>query len=101
MVTRLRVGLLIALVAALCSAGAAAPITIDGDLSDWQGVTTTRNAPAETVQKAASPRGAVSRLWVAHDARFLYFRVDFAQPRPWAEGQAGAAFVPDYHANMR
>ncbi len=79
----------------------AATISIDGDLSDWQQVTSAWSVPREYQDGTDSPLGAVARVWVTHDSTYLYFRADFVEPRPWAQDKTFEKFVEGYWANMR
>ena len=83
-------------VAGACSAAA---IEIDGSMADWGGVASFE-MPAEVAAQAQSPFGVVERLWIAHDDQFLYFRLRFAQPRPFAD-DSQAAWQTNYWSNMR
>lgn len=82
--------------AALCPAAA---IEIDGAMTDWEGVAALE-MPAEVAAQAQSPFGVVERLWIAHDQQFLYFRLRFARPRPFAD-ETQSAWQPSYWANTR
>jgi len=77
----------------------AAAIQIDGDTADWGGVAA-MEMPADVAAGAQTPFGVVERLWVAHDEQFLYFRLRFGQPRPFAD-ETQAAWQTNYWANMR
>jgi type II secretory pathway component PulF len=55
-----------------------AAITIDGDMSDWDGAAAIE-MPAEVAEAAETPFGVVERLWIAHDGRYLFFRIRFAR----------------------
>ena len=79
----------------------AATITIDGDMADWAGTESRWSVPADRVAQADSARGAVSEVWVTHDEVCLYFRLDFVQSRPWAEGKKHDEFVSGFWENMR
>ncbi len=74
-------------------------ITIDGQMADWtEGVAF--EIPEEALALNQTPFAAVEGLWVAHDDTFLYFRIRFARPRPFAD-ETQAAFVENYWANRR
>ncbi|MEA3400159.1 MAG: sugar-binding protein [Armatimonadota bacterium] len=84
---------------ALVAAGPAAAITIDGDMSDWDGAAAIE-MPAEVAEAAETPFGVVERLWIAHDGRHLFFRIRFARERPFAD-ETQDAWQDSYWANMR
>ncbi len=80
----------------LCTAGA---ITIDGQMDDWTGGVA-YEMPADTVEAVRTPFGLVEKFWVAHDDTFLYFRIRFERPRPFAD-DTQAEFREGYWANRR
>ena len=79
--------------------GGAAAITIDGNLDDWAGAVVFESTE-QMRAAAASPYGDVERLHVAHDQEFLYFRVDFARPRPFAD-ETQAQWQQGFWTNRR
>ena len=83
---------------AMCAPVAGA-ITIDGQMNDWTGGVA-YEMPAEALEAVRTPFGAVETLWVAHDDTFLYFRIRFERPRPFAD-ETQAAFREGYWANRR
>ncbi|MFW5867882.1 MAG: sugar-binding protein, partial [Armatimonadota bacterium] len=79
-----------------CSAGA---ITIDGNMSDWTGGVA-YEIPPEALEAVQTPFAVVENLWVTHDDTFLYFRVKFERPRPFADATQ-AEFREGYWGNRR
>ncbi len=80
-----------------CSATA---ITIDGNMDDWPADAAVYEMPEDALAEIASPFAAVENLWVAHDDTFLYFRIRFERPRPFAD-ETQADFEEGYWANRR
>ncbi|MBT5612496.1 MAG: hypothetical protein HN742_22680 [Lentisphaerae bacterium] len=79
-----------------CSAVA---ITIDGNMNDWTGGVA-YEMPAEPLGAVQTPFAAVEKLWVAHDEVFLYLRIRWPRPRPFADKTQGK-FKKGYWANRR
>ncbi len=75
-------------------------ITIDGKLDDWTSSATTFEMPKAVQDATDSPYGKVKKLWVTHDDKFLYFRVDFVNPRPFTDATQ-SAFKKGYWTNQR
>ncbi|MFP4249946.1 MAG: hypothetical protein ACLFU7_09830, partial [Armatimonadota bacterium] len=86
------------LLSALAGCSAAA-ITIDGNMNDWTGAAA-YEIPEDALETVQTPFGVVENLWVAHDDTFLYFRVKFERPRPFADATQ-AEFREGYWGNRR
>jgi len=89
----------LAIAVALSSVSMCSAIQIDGQMNDWMG------GVAYDVHEAAldavrTPFAAVDKLWVAHDDTFLYFRIRWPRPRPFAD-KTQAEFTKGYWANRR
>lgn len=83
----------------LTAALGATAIEIDGRMNDWLGGVA-YEMPEEALAKVQTPFAAVDGLQVTHDDTFLYFRIRFARPRPFAD-ETQAEFVEGYWANRR
>ena len=68
--------------AALFAAVTCPAIQIDGQFADWTNAVT-YEIPQESRDAAGSPYGRVERLQVSGDEVFLYFRIEFSEPRPF------------------
>ncbi len=79
--------------------GCARAIEIDGNMADWTGGVA-YEMPEAALAAVRTPFGAVEALWVAHDDTFLYFRIRFARPRPFAD-ETQAEFQQGYWGNRR
>ncbi|MFP3905049.1 MAG: sugar-binding protein, partial [Armatimonadota bacterium] len=74
-------------------------VTIDGQFNDWAEAVE-YDMPQAVAEAAKSPYGVVEKLWVAHDEEFIYFRLQFAEPRPFA-GDGQSEWIDKYWANTR